>query len=78
MRSKFLLCFVLLIAGFLTGFNPQYARLQRLHQELSAATKQFGSCQSGEQLSQLRDTATISGGGAKELREGGGARERVF
>ena len=59
MRSKSVLWFVLLIAGFLTGFILQYARLQRLHQELSAATKQLGSCQSSEQLSQLRDTATM-------------------
>ena len=40
MRSKFLLWFLLLIAGFLTGFILQYARLQSLRQELSAATKQ--------------------------------------
>ena len=59
MRSKLLLWFVLLIAGFLIGFIPQYPRLQRLHQELSAATRQLGSCQSSEQLSQLRDTATM-------------------
>ena len=59
MRSKLLLWLVLLIAGFLIGFIPQYARLQRLHQELSAATRQLGSCQSSEQLSQLRDTATM-------------------
>jgi len=59
MRSKFLLWFVLLIAGFLTGFILQYARLQSLRQELSAATKQLGSCQSSEQLSQLRDAATL-------------------
>jgi hypothetical protein len=59
MRSKSVLWFVLLIGGFLTGFILQYARLQRLHQELSAATKQLGSCQSSERLSQLRDTATM-------------------
>jgi hypothetical protein len=50
---------VLLIAGFLTGFILQYARLQRLHQELSAATKQLGSCRSSEQLSKLRDKGTM-------------------
>jgi len=48
-----------LIAGFLTGLILQYARLQRVQQELSASTKQLGSCQSSQQLSQLRDTATI-------------------
>jgi len=48
-----------LIAGFLTGLILQYARLQRVQQELSASTKQLGSCQSSQQLSRLRDTATM-------------------
>jgi hypothetical protein len=59
MGRKFILWFVLLIAGFLAGFLLQYARLQRAQQELSASTKQLGSCQAGEQSSQLRDTATL-------------------
>jgi hypothetical protein len=59
MRHKLALWFVLLIAGFLTGLILQYARLQRVQEELSASTKQLGSCQSSQQLSQLRDTATM-------------------
>jgi len=59
MRHKLVLWFVLLIAGFLVGLILQYAKLQRLQNELSASTNQLGSCQSSEQLSQLRDTATI-------------------
>jgi hypothetical protein len=59
MRRNLVLWFVLLIAGFLTGFILQYARLHRVQQELAASTKQLGSCQSSEQLSQLRDTATM-------------------
>ena len=59
MPGKLVLWFALLIAGFLTGFILQYARVQRLQQELSASKKQLGSCQSSEQLSQLRDTATM-------------------
>jgi hypothetical protein len=59
MRHKLVLWFVLLIAGFLVGFILQYARLQRLQKELSASTRQLGSCQSSEQLSQLRDKATM-------------------
>jgi hypothetical protein len=59
MRHKLALWFVLLIAGFLTGLILQYARLQRVQQELSASAKQLGSCQSSQQLSQLRDTATM-------------------
>jgi hypothetical protein len=48
-----------LITGFLTGFILQYARVQRVQQELSAAEKQLMPCQSNEQWSQLRDTATM-------------------
>jgi hypothetical protein len=59
MRRKLVLWFVLLIAGFLSGFVLQYASLRWVQQELSASTKQLGSCQSSEQLSQLRDTATM-------------------
>ena len=59
MRHKLVLWFVLLIAGFLVGLILQYAKLQRLQNELSASTNQLGSCQSSEQLSQLRDTATM-------------------
>ena len=59
MPRKLVLWFALLIAGFLTGFILQYARVQRVQQELSASTKQLESCQSSEQLSQLRDTATM-------------------
>jgi hypothetical protein len=58
MRRKLALWSVLLIVGFLTGFILQYVKLQRVQQELSASTKQLGSCQFSEQLSQLRDTAT--------------------
>jgi hypothetical protein len=59
MRRKVVFWLVLLIAGFLTGFLLQYARLQRVQQELSASTKQLASCQSSQQLSQIRDTATM-------------------
>ena len=59
MRRKFVIWSVLLVAGFLTGFILQYGRLQRAQQELSASTKQLGSCHSSEQLSQLRDSATM-------------------
>ena len=58
-QRKLVLWFVLLIVGFLAEFILQYARLQQAQQELSASTKQLGSCQIGEQLSQLRDTATV-------------------
>ena len=59
MRHKLVLWLLLLLAGFLIGFILQYSRLQRVQQELSASTEQLGSCQSSQQLSQLRDTATM-------------------
>ena len=59
MRSKLVLWFLLVLAGFLVGFILQYSRLRRVQEELSASTKQFGSCQSSQQLAQLRDTATM-------------------
>jgi len=59
MRSKLVLWFLLLLAGFLVGFILQYSRLYRVQQELSASTKQLGSCQSSQELAQLRDTATM-------------------
>lgn len=59
MRHKLVLWFLLVLAGFLIGFILQYSRLQRVQQELSASTKQTRSCQSSQQLSQLRDTATM-------------------
>ncbi len=59
MPRKLGLWSALLIFGFLTGFILQYARLLRVQQDLSASTKQLGSCQASEQLSQLRDTGTM-------------------
>jgi hypothetical protein len=59
MRHKLVLWFVLLIVGFLGGFILQYARLQQFQKELSVSTRQLGSCRSSEQLSQLRDKATM-------------------
>jgi hypothetical protein len=59
MRRNLVLWFALLLTGFLTGFILQYARLQRVLQELSASAKQLELCRSSEQLSHLRDTATM-------------------
>ncbi len=59
MRHKLVLWFLLLLAGFLIGFILQYSRLQWVRQELSASTKQLRSCQSSQQLSHVRDTATM-------------------
>jgi len=59
MRHKLVLWFLLVLVGFLVGFILQYFRLQRVQQELSASTKQLRSCQSSQQLSQLRDTSTM-------------------
>jgi hypothetical protein len=59
MRHKIVLWLLLLLGGFLVGFILQYSRLYRVQQELSVSTKQFASCQSSQQLAQLRDTATM-------------------
>jgi hypothetical protein len=59
MLHKLVLWFLLLLAGFLIGFILQYSGLQRVQQDLSASTKQLGSCQSGRRLSQLRDAAMM-------------------
>lgn len=77
MQRKLVFWVVLLIVGFLAGFILQYARLKQAQQELSASTKQLGSCQVDEQLSQLRDS-NIPGGRAKELRKGREGLEKVL
>jgi hypothetical protein len=59
MRQKLVLWFLLVLTGFLIGFILQYSRLQRVQEDLSASIKQMGSCKSSQQLSQLRDTATM-------------------
>jgi len=59
MRRKLILWFVLLIVGFIIGFILQYSRLRNLQQELSVSEKRLINCQFSEQLSQLRDTATM-------------------
>ena len=59
MRRKLILWFVLLIVGFIIGLILQYSRLRNLQQELSVSEKRLISCQFSEQLSQLRDTATM-------------------
>ena len=59
MRQKLVLWFLLVLTGFVIGFILQYSRLQRVQEELSASTKQLGSCKSSQQLAQLRDTTTM-------------------
>ena len=59
MRQKLVLWFLLVLTGFLIGFILQYSRLQRVQDDLSASTKQLGSCKSSQQLAQLRDTTTM-------------------
>lgn len=44
MRHKLVLWLLLLLAGFLIGLIQPYSRLARARQELSASTKQLGSC----------------------------------
>lgn len=79
MPRKLALWFVLLIVGFLTGFILQHARLRQAQQELSDFAKDLGSCQSSEQLSQPRDTATMMYLETVQKNHGeGGVLEKVF
>jgi hypothetical protein len=59
MRNRLILWLVLLVAGFLAGFIPQYAKIQRSSSELSSTKQQLASCRVETQLSQLRDTAAM-------------------
>lgn len=59
MRNRLILWLVLLVAGFLAGFIPQYVKTRRSTTELSNTKQQLASCRVGSQLSQLRDTAAM-------------------
>ena len=59
MRNRWILWLVLLAAGFLAGFIPQYVKTQRSSTELSNTKQQLASCRVEMQLSQLRDTAAM-------------------
>ena len=59
MRNNLIVWPILLIAGFLAGFIPQHSKANRLEQKVSASTAQIEACQLSEQLSQLRDAATL-------------------
>lgn len=59
MRNRLVLWLVLLVAGFLAGFVPQYLKAQRSRAELSNTNQQLASCRVETQLSRLRDTAAM-------------------
>ena len=59
MRNRWILWLVLLVAGFLAGFIPQYVKTQRISTELSNTKQQLASCRVEMTLSQLRDTAAM-------------------
>jgi hypothetical protein len=59
MRNNLIVWPILLIVGFLAGFIPQYSKANRLEQRVSASTAQIEASQRSEQLSQLRDAATL-------------------
>ena len=59
MRNNLIVWPILVIAGFLAGFIPQHSKANRLEQKVSASTAQIEACQLSEQLSQLRDAATL-------------------
>jgi type II secretory pathway pseudopilin PulG len=59
MRNRLLLWVVLLVAGFLAGFVPQYLKAQHTSAELSNTKQQLASCQVETRLSRLRDAAAM-------------------
>lgn len=59
MRNRLILWLVLLVAGFLAGFIPQYLKAQRSSAEHSNIKQQLASCRMETQLSQLRDAAAM-------------------
>lgn len=59
MKNKLILWVVLLLIGFLVGFVPQYTKGQRAQSELESARQQLSSCQAGNRVAQLRDTAAL-------------------
>jgi hypothetical protein len=59
MRNRLVLWLVLLVAGFLAGFIPQYLKAQRSREELSNNREQLASCKAETQLSQVRDAAAM-------------------
>ena len=59
MQKKLTLWLVLLVAGFLAGFIPQYRKTQRVQQEVTAARQQLDSCEARVAILQLRDTAAM-------------------
>ncbi len=58
MRQKLVLWFLLVLTGFLIGFILQYSRLQRVQDDLSASTKQLGSCKSSSPANNWHSFAT--------------------
>jgi len=60
MKNKLILWLVLLLIGFLVGFIPQYTKAQHAHSELESVKQQLSSCQAGNRLSQLRDSAALT------------------
>src|SRR5512146_556696 len=59
MRNRLVLWLVLLVAGFLAGFVPQYLKAERRAAELATTKQQLDSCRVETQLSQLRDIAAM-------------------
>jgi hypothetical protein len=60
MFRKLVFGLVLLIVAFLAGFAPEYQRLRQARADLSTTARQLDSCQLGQQLSQIRDAASLT------------------
>jgi hypothetical protein len=58
-RNRVLLWGVLLIAGFLVGFVPQYLKAHRLSTEANARQQQLAACDVSRATAQLRDIGAM-------------------
>jgi hypothetical protein len=60
MRRNLVLWIILLLVGLLLGFVPQYLHSRELQSKLSSASQQVASCQLKQQLSDVRDAASLA------------------
>src|ERR1051326_7533588 len=59
MRNRLIIWFVLLLAGFLLGFVPQYSRERATSSALDRTTQQLRTCEAGSRVAHLHDVAAL-------------------
>lgn len=59
MKRRLVFWLILLVAGFLAGFIPQYSTTRQLQQSAAALSNEVAACHSAQALSQARSAATL-------------------